>query len=175
MIVLDYIILALVVLSTVIGIIKGLIKQVLTIVGVIVVPTATAAVAPHVQGWLAKAIENDSTRQVVAMLATLVVIVLVYVLIALLITKLLKNITIVKVLDRILGGVIGFGVIYFVFAVVFALFNSTSESFMPLLKGWLGEPMQNSWIATHVYANNFFGNWVIKGIAEKLLQSMPAA
>ena len=175
MTVLDFIILALVVLSTVIGIIKGLIKQILKIIGVIVVPTATAALAPTVQGWFTNLIENEGTRKVVALLTTFVVILVVYLLIALLISRLLKNITVVKVLDRILGGVLGFGVIYFIFAVVFALASRMSDSFMPLLNSLLGDSLRNCWMATHIYNHNFFGDWLINKLAEKLLSSMPTA
>ena len=174
--VLDYIIIALFVASTVYGLFKGLIKQALTIVGVIVVAMLTATVAPYVQSWLAGVIADENTRTVVAMIASVVLLVAAYSLLALIVQRLLKKVKVINVVDRLLGGLIGFAVVYFVFAVIFALLNDTAETFMPLLKGWLGDSFKNSWFATHIYSNNFFGHWIINGIAEKLINNLqPAA
>lgn len=174
--ILDYVIIAVFIISTVIGIFKGFIKQALTIIGVIVVATLTATITPYVQSWLVKVIENENTRTVLAMVVSVVLLVVAYSLFALLIQRLLTSISVLKVVNRVLGGVLGFAVVYFVFAVIVALFNSTSEEFMPTIKGWLGDDFQSSWIATHIYGKNFFGDWVIKDIAEKLINSLqPAA
>ena len=174
--VLDYIVLALLVASTVLGIFKGFFKQILTIIGVIVVAALTATVSPFVQNWFVNVIEDENTRTVIAMIVTVILLIAVYSLAAILLQRLLKRISIMKTVDRILGGVIGFAVVYFVFAVIFALFNSTGENFMPMLKGWAGDTFRNSWCATHIYSKNFFGDWLIKDIAEKFLNSLqPAA
>ena len=171
----DYVILAVFVFSTVVGIIKGFVKQVLTVVGVIVVATLTATVAPYVQQWLTNYIQSDNARTIVALIASALLLVVAYSIFALIIRRLLNRISIVKLVDRILGGLIGFAVVYFVFAVIVALFNSTGEDFMPNVKSLLGESFQNSWIATHVYANNFFGDWVITSISQKLLNTLNVA
>ena len=174
--VLDYIILALFIASTVYGLFKGLIKQALTIVGVIVVATLTATVAPYVQSWMTNLIADENTRAVVAMIAAAALLIVGYTLLALLVRRLLHKVKVNKVVDKLLGGLIGFAVVYFVFAVLFALFNDTAETFMPLLKGWLGDSFRNSWFSNHVYANNFFGHWIINDIAQKLINNLqPAA
>lgn len=174
--VLDYIVLALLVANTVIGILKGFLKQLLAIVGVFVIATLTATLTPIVQNWLVNVIANDGVRSAVAMIVAVLLLGVGYSFLATLLLRILKKIHILKLVDRILGGVIGFAVVYLVFAVIFALFNNTSESFLASIKGWAGESFQNSWFATHIYANNFFGDWIINGIAEKLLNSLqPAA
>ena len=174
--VLDYIVLALFIASTVFGFFKGFFKQILTVIGVIVVATLTATVSPYVQNWFVSVIDNENTRTVIAMIVTVILLIAIYSLAATLLQRVLKKINIVKVVDKLLGGLIGFAVVYFACAVIFALFLGTSDAFLPLLKSKLGDSFQNSWIGTHIYGNNFFGDWVINGIAEKILQSLqPAA
>lgn len=173
--VLDYIILIIAVTSVVFGILKGIIKQVLAIVGVIFVATLTATVAPYVQNWFANTSMSENTRTVVAMIATVLLLAGVYAIVAKLVENLLKKFNIVKILDRILGGVLGFVTVYLFFAVVFALFNSTGDGFMPLLKSWIGDTFSESWMAQNIYANNPFGNWIIVDIAQKLIEGMTPA
>ena len=170
--VLDYIVIVLFVISTVNGIFKGFIKQALTIIGVLVVTMLTATVAPYVQSWFVNVIEDENTRTIIAMVATVVLLIVAYTILALILQRLLKKVKIIGVLDKILGGLIGFGVMYFIFAVVYALILDTGESFMPTIKGWIGDTFQNSWIGTYIYGNNFFGDWVIINVAEKILNSL---
>ena len=169
--IIDYIILGILAISMIVGFVKGLIKQLLTFGGIIVVALLTATVSPWVQSWFASSIESEGTRAAVAMFATVILLAVVYGVVAWLIGKLLKRIHLIKVLDKILGGVMGIAVVYFTFAVIFAVFTQTGEGFLPTLKSWLGESIENSWFNAHVYNNNFFGNWVINGIAEKLIQN----
>ena len=174
--ILDYVIIAIFVLSTVLGVFKGFIKQALTIIGVIVVATLTATVTPYVQNWLTSVIADDNTRAVVAMIASVLLLVAAYSVFALLIQRVLKKIKIIKFVDSLLGGLIGASVVYFSFAVIVALFNSTGDGFLPHIKSLVGDSFTTSWVVTKVYANNFFGDCVINGIAEKLINSLkPAA
>ena len=173
--VLDYVILGILAISMIIGFVKGLIKQLLTFGGIIVVALLTATVSPIVQSWLVGVIESDGTRAAVAMFATVILLAVVYGVVAWLLGKLLKKIRLIKVLDKVLGGVMGIAVVYFTFAVIFALFTQTGEGFLPTLKSWLGESIETSWFNANIYNNNFFGNWVINGIAEKLIESFQPA
>ena len=88
---------------------------------------------------------------------------------------LLKRLHVLKFLDRMLGGLLGFAVVYLIFAVIFALFNETGEQFMPRLKALVGDSFVSSWVGQHIYANNFFGRWIIVDIAKKLLESLTPA
>lgn len=163
-------------LCVVIGIFKGIIKQVLTILGIFVVATLTATVAPLVQGWFAGVIDNENTRSLIAMVIAALILSTVYGLAAWLVNKLLKRVKIIKVLNRVLGGVMGLLVVYLLFAVIFALFKDTGENFMPLLKKAMGNGFNESWVGNHLYRLNFFGRWIVVGIAQRLLDSVtPAA
>ena len=174
--ILDYVILGALVISLIIGLVKGLLKQILALVSIFVVVTLTATVTPYVDSWLVNVIQADGTRALVAMIASAILLAVVCGLISWLIGKALKKVKILKALDRILGGVMGIAIVYLIFAVLFALLTSTGEEFMAGLKGMLGGYLEDSWFAAHVYNNNFFGDWVINGIAQKLMEALqPAA
>lgn len=172
--IIDIIFLILLAGLVILGVFKGIIKQVLVILGIFVVTTLTATIAPYVQGWFAGVIESEGTRSVIAMIVAAVILTVVYAILAVIVRKLLTKITIVGVLDKILGGVLGLVIVYLIFAVVFALFKDTGEDFMPLLKNLVGDAFNESWIGSNIYRNNFFGRWIIVDIAEKLLQNLGA-
>ena len=171
---LDYVILVALAASLVIGFVKGLIKQLLAVGGIIVITTLTATVTPYVDSWIAPYIESEGTRAAVAMFGAVILIAAVYGLVGWLIGRILKKIKIFNLLNRVLGGVVGVVVVYLIFAVVFALLTQTGEIFLPKIKALLGESIETSWFAQNVYGNgrNFFGNWVINGIAQRLLDSL---
>ena len=173
--VLDYVIFAFLAISMIIGFVKGFIKQLLTVGGFIVVPLLTATLTPYVQNWFSgiEALSNISAPM--AMFATLIALAIVYAILAWLIGKLLKKIKLIKALDKILGGLMGIVVVYLLFAVVFGVFTLTSEEFLPTLRSLLGDSIETSWFNANVYSNNFFGNWVINGIYEKLIENFPQA
>lgn len=172
----DYIILAILAISMIIGFVKGFLKQLLAVAGIVVVAMLTATVSPFVQNWLVGIIPNDGVRTAVAMFATLILLSVVYGVLAWLLGKLLKKINIVKFLDVIFGGIIAIAVVYLAFAVIFAVILNTGEGFLPHLKSWIGDSLKNSWFNEHIYKNNFFGDWIINDIAQKLIQSFqPAA
>lgn len=159
----------------ILGVFKGIIKSALAVLGIFVVSTLTATIAPFVQSWFAGVIDNENTRSVIAMIVAAAILTVGYSLLAIVVRKLLTNITIVSVLDKVLGGVLGLAIVYLSFAVVFALFLDTNAQFMPLLKGLIGDSFKNSWVGGSIYKNNFFGNWIIDGIANKLLEHINGA
>lgn len=174
--ILDYIVLGALAVCLIIGLLKGLLKQVLSLVGIVVVATLTATVTPYVDSWLVNVIEAEGTRAVVSMIAAVILLAVAYGLLAGLIGKALTKNKKLKTLDRILGGVLGVAIVYLIFAVLFALLLNTSEEFLASVKGMVGGYLEDSWIVNKIYSNNFFGEWVINGIAEKLMQALqPAA
>ncbi|MCM1194799.1 MAG: hypothetical protein NC332_02575 [Firmicutes bacterium] len=72
-----------------------------------------------------------------------------------------KNIKLMKAIDKVLGMVLGVVISYAVVAVFVAFFNRTGEDFFPQLKEIVDEQLANSVIIKTVYANNFFGDWII--------------
>ena len=171
--VLDYIILATVAAGLIFGIIKGFLKLLFSAIGVLVVTVGSGALSPVVQGWFEKAIENVNTRALVSMIISAVGILLVYVIVAHIIIKLITKNKAINVVNRLFGGLIGVVIVYLIWSVVVALFMSTSQEFMPKIKVTIGAEFYDSWIVAHIYKNNFFGNWVIRDLALKLLPTVP--
>ena len=170
--VLDYIIIALAVAAMVWGLFKGFFKLILAALGVVVVSTLTATVEPYVQSWLIGTSMNDGVRNVVAMIVSVLLLSAAYGVIAFFLGKLLRKVKIISALDRILGALIGFAMVYLVFALVFSLFKITDVSFLSKLKeSTVGKQLNESWIGNHVYSKNFFGDWVIE-MAKQLLEKM---
>ena len=172
---LDYVIFVALAVCLVIGFIKGFIKQLLAVGGVIVITTLTATVTPYVDNWIAPYIASEGTRAAVAMFGAVILLAVAYSLVGWLIGRILKKISIIKALDKILGGVVGVVAVYLIFAVVFALLTQTGDMFLAKITAMLGDSIATSWFNTHVYSNNFFGNWVINGIWEKLSESLNPA
>ena len=86
----DIIFLIFLAISVLAGFFKGLIRQILTILGIITVATLTATIAPYVQSWFVNVIENDKTRNLISFIVAAFLIALAYGVAALLISRLLK-------------------------------------------------------------------------------------
>lgn len=167
--ILDYIVLAVIVGAVVVGVFKGVIQQVLSILGIFFVATLTATVAPYVQNWFAGTEIPEAARTVVAMIVASLLLAGVYTVIAVIVQKALKKYEIVRVVDAVVGGVLALASAYLSLAVIFSLFNSTPDEFLPLLKSWAGETFKESWMAQHIFAKNPFGDWLVVEIAQKIL------
>ena len=165
----DYIVLISVVGAIAIGVFKGVIQQVLSVLGIFFVATLTATVAPYVQNWFANTEMPEGARTVVAMIATVLLLAGVYAVIAVIVQKALKKYEVVRVVDAVVGGVLGLVSAYMSLAVIFSLFNSTPDGFLPLLKSWAGPTFKESWMAQHIFAKNPFGDWLVVDIAQKIL------
>lgn len=171
--VLDYIILAAFAIGLILGLIKGFVKQILAIAGVILISTLTAVLCPYVQNWLTDLIANEGTRNVVALIVTVVGLLVIYLVIGLLVGKLLSKFKTISLINRIIGGVVALVTVYLSVAVIMALFNNTGDGFFTLLKNTgVGKAFKESWFANNLYKNNFFGKWLIQGIAQKLMNSV---
>ena len=164
--ILDYILLGLTALCFIVGFFRGFWKGLLSIAGIVVVVYFTSLLTPIVSGWFGTKL-SESIRVLIAMCVTLVVISVVWGVLSWLLGKLLKHIPMPKILSRILGALLGIVEAYLIGAVVFALIYNTGFEFLAAVKRW--EPFYTSWFGTHLYAKNFFGDWVIRKISLLLL------
>lgn len=170
---LDYIILAAFIIGLIMGLIKGFVKQILAIVGVILISTLTAVISPYVQNWFVNLIPDENTRKVVALIATVIILFVAYLVISLLVNKLLSKFKTVNAINRLIGGLVAIITVYLSVSVIMALFNDTSDDFFAIIKSTgVGRAFEESWFANHLYSNNFFGKWLVKGIAERLANSI---
>lgn len=168
--IIDYVILGIILVGFIIGLVKGFIKQLLNLIGVVGVVVGTAYLFVFPKQWLSGLIANETVVTIVAIVATLVVLGTVYGIVAHFIKKAFKSVKVMKVIDRIFGMLTGVAVAYAVVAVVIAVLQT---DLMPTLKGLLADQIENSLIINTVYSNNFFGDWVCNLIREGVSSIIP--
>lgn len=173
--VIDIILIIIFVGSLVIGILKGLIKQIFVIVGFLVVIFGTAVVAPYVQSWFVNLIPDDNTRAIIGTIATVILLSVGTALLSWLIRKIVHHSKAIGAIDRILGGVVSLVVAYLAVAVFVELILNTGDLFLPATKGLLKEPLAESAVVQTVYGNNFFGRLIVNEIANKIVESLRPA
>ncbi|MCM1395852.1 MAG: CvpA family protein [Corallococcus sp.] len=170
--ILDYIIIAAFVLSLVLGALKGLLKQIFAIAGFFIVVFGSAALAPYVQNWFSGLLDNESTRMLIAMILSAVLLGVATAVVSLLVRKIATRNKTVGVLNRILGGAVSLVIAYFAVSVVIELVLHTGEGFLPATKAAVGSAFEESWIVNHLYKTNFFGRLIVDGIAQQLLEKL---
>ena len=162
----DYIVIGLAIFLLIRGIFKGFLEQLFGVVGVTVITMATAKLYAYPMKWMEKLVANESTRQVVALIATGALLFLLYKLITRLIVKLITKNKTLGFANRLIGGLLGVAIIYAAMAVVVAVLTSESDIILfKALKEMFAGLLDDSWIVAHVYKNNFFGDWIINMIS----------
>lgn len=175
MTVLDYIYLIALGGGIVLGLWRGLVKQIFVLAGVFVIAVGTSYISPLPARWLENAISSDATRNIVAVALTFVVLTIVYSVVTALISRLINKTPGLGKANRILGAVFAVAVVYLGFGFITALVVQTSEEFLPSLKTVFG----NSWIVNTIYGGaesperNFFGNWLLKVLIDKITSLAP--
>ena len=164
--ILDYIIIGFAALCFVLGLLRGFWRGLLSIAGIVAIVYFTSLLTPVVSGWFGDKLP-EGTRVLIAMGVTLVVLGAAWGVASWLIGKLFKLIPFPKILSRILGAILGVVSAYMIVAILFAIIYNTGEEFLASVKAW--EPFSTTWFGTKVYANNFFGDWVIGKITALLV------
>lgn len=164
-------------LGLVLGIIKGFLKPLLSAIGFVVIAFGSSLLAPVVQGWLMGVEMNEDLRPLLALVIAIVALVIVWVLISLILRKILTKNKSIGFLNRVIGAVLGIVIVYLVFAVLVAFIVGPLGGLMPFITNKLGPEVEASWIRTHIYTDsgNFFGNWIIGRMAEKILEIIQGA
>lgn len=176
--VLDWIIVGVAAVAFVIGIIKGLFRQLFALGGILLVFKCGSLLTPYAQEWLSSLIPDDSVRSLVALLASYIVLFVVWALISGIILKILEKSKALGGINRIMGGVLGIAIVYVCCAVLFALVLKTSDTFMPWLKNIMKPLIEGenpSWIVTNIFPadGNKLGEWIVRSLLDKLNEMMP--
>lgn len=171
--IIDYVIIAIAVIGLIIGLIRGFIEQLLTLLGIFVVAVGTSYLFRFPQQWLAGVISNEKVLSIVAIVLTALVIAVVYAVIAKLVAKPFKSIKVIKAIDKILGGVVAVAVVYALFALFVEALTRTDIAFLAKINEMLASQTENSVIIKTVYANNFFGKWILDVISNGVAQLAP--
>lgn len=168
--VLDYIILGGFAIGMIIGLVKGLWSQLFNFVGVFVVSIGTGYLYQYPMQWFSKWITDPTVLSIVALIATFIVLSIVYGIISHLLKKLFTSIKVLKVLDKLFGMLLGIGIAYSVFAIAISFIDNSTFNLIVMLKEKLGTQWTESWVINNIYANNFFGDWLLQLVASMFPQ-----
>lgn len=174
----DWIFIAALALGLVLGIIKGFLKPLLSAIGFVVISFGSSLLAPTVQGWLMNVNMTEDLRPLLALVIAVVGLTIIWVLVSLILRKILTKNKGMGVLNRVIGAVLGLLIVYLVFAVIVALITGLFGELMPsVIQEKIRPEIENSWIYNNIYfeKKNFFGNWVIEKMAEKIIDSIQNA
>lgn len=171
---LDWIFIAALAVGLVLGFIKGFLKPLLSALVFIVVAFGTSLLSPVVQGWMIGVEMSDSIRSIVSVILAAFILIVVCGIIAFILRKIITRRRSIKFVNRLIGALLGVGIVYLVFAVVFAWIGGPMGEIAGLNEKY-GEDLANSWVATHLYKANPFGKLVVDKMAEKLIEVLQKA
>ncbi len=167
MVILDWIIIAVAAIVLIVGFCKGLLYQILSLLALAVAIIGTAHLFKYPYLWMSSLIANETTRKIVALIATYLVLSIVCGIIVSLLTKAFGKLTFLKGLDTLLGGILGVVIVYTIVSVIVALYNGASEETLTKIPDFIKNQFSESWIIANIYKNNFVGDWVWNLIATK--------
>lgn len=173
--IIDYVIIGITAVGLIIGLVRGFIGQLLALLGIVAIAVGTSYLFKYPQQWLAGVISNEKVATIVAIIVTAIVLAIVYGIIAHFVKRPFKSIKVIKAVDKILGGVLGVAVVYALFALFIEALTRTDIEFMAKLNELVAPYMENSVVVNTVYANNFFGKWIMDVISNGISQAFPQA
>lgn len=168
----DWIFIAALVLGLVLGLIKGFLKPLLSAIGFVVVAFGSSLLAPTVQGWMMGIEMGDDLRPLIAIAISFIGLLIIWALVSLILRKIITSRKGIGVINRLVGAVLGLAIVYLVFAVIVAFIVGPLGGLMPFITDKLGPEVEASWIRVHIYTDegNFFGNWIIGSMAQKIME-----
>jgi membrane protein required for colicin V production len=120
----DYIVLAIVSVSALLSITRGLVREIVSLLAWIIAFFAASRYSVEIEPFLLNLIENESIRMLTAFAATFFIVLIVTMLISKLLSTLVRSVGL-GLIDRILGAVFGFarGLVIVLFLVLAAGFT----------------------------------------------------
>ena len=153
--IIDYVIIAIAVISLIVGLIRGFISQILVLLGIVAISVGTSYLFKFPMQWLSGLITNEKALSIVSIVIT--------------------AIAFIKALDKLLGGVFGVVVAYAIVAIFVEAMTRTDIGFLAKISELLAPQTENSVIIKSVYSNNFFGKWIFDVIGNAITQLFPKA
>ena len=173
--IIDYVIIAIAVVALIIGLVKGFIGQLLTLLGIVAVAVGTSYLFKFPMQWLSGVIPHEKALSIVCIILTALALAVIYGVIAHFVKKPFKSIKMIKAIDKLLGGVLAVAVVYALFAIFIEALTRTDIEFMAKVNELVAPRMENSVIVNTVYSNNFFGKWIFDVISNAIAQIFPQA
>ncbi|SEQ77336.1 membrane protein required for colicin V production [Nitrosomonas sp. Nm51] len=131
MTVFDYIVLGIFFISIILSIIRGLVREVLSIAGWVIAFIAASAYAYDFEPYIPSEIDGESLRVIAAFIAVFIVTLVVTVLITMLLNALIKNIGL-GFIDRTLGAFFGFARAFIIVLVMVLIAGLTALPQQPM-------------------------------------------
>lgn len=173
--IIDYVILGIAVVGLIIGLVRGFISQLLTLLGIVAVAVGTSYLFRFPMQWLSGVIPNEKILSIVCIVVTAIVLAIIYGVIAHFVKKPFKHFKLLKAVDKILGGVLSVAIVYALVAIFVEALQRPDIEFMAKISEWLAPQTENSVIIHSVYSNNFFGKWIFDVISNGIAQISPQA
>lgn len=173
--IIDYVIIAVAAISLIVGLTRGLISQILVLLGIVAVAVGTSYLFSQPMQWLKNVIPNEKALAIVSIIVTAIALAVIYGVIAHFVKKPFKSVKILRGADKLLGGVLGVAIAYAIVALFVTALTRTDVEIFAKLNELLYDQTSNSVIIRTVYSNNFFGDWVFNVIANGITQIFPQA
>ena len=115
---------------------------------------------------------GDDLRPLIAIAISFIGLLIIWALVSLILRKIITSRKGIGAINRLVGAVLGLVIVYLVFAVIVAFIVGPLGGLMPFITEKLGPEVEASWIRTHIYTDegNFFGNWIIGSMAQKIME-----
>lgn len=167
--ILDYIIIAVALVSFVLGLVKGFLTPVVNLAGFFVVLYAGGAFSTMLFPLISKLIPDESTCSVASAIASMLLVWFIYFLISRLILKIIKKSKILGFANRLVGGVLGIAIVYLVVAIVTAFMQNDNTLFASVREQF-GEVFNQSWVVQNVFKTNPIGEGLVNSAFQKLIE-----
>ncbi len=160
--IIDYIFFAAVIIGLIIGLVKGFLSRLIALGGLVLGIIVAGKFSTLVSGWLVSVIEKDSTRNLVAYIVCILATIIVVAIIGKLLKNLVTSVKLLNSLDKLLGAVLSIGIVYVIFAFVFAVVKIETEItilqyVLDAIKAFVPD---DAFTAT-LLGENVVGNWLI--------------
>ena len=174
MLVLDYIIIAVALVSFVLGLVKGFLNPIVNLAGFFVVLYAGGSFSSLLFPLISKVIPNENTCSIASAIASMLLVWLLYFLVSRIVLKLIGKSKLLNTANRLIGGVLGVVMVYLVVSIVTAFMQNENTLFASIREKY-GEAFNQSWIVQNVFKTNPIGEGLVNSAFKKLIELLEEA
>ena len=174
MLILDYIIIAVALVSFVLGLVKGFLTPIVNLAGFFVVLYAGGAFSSVLFPLLANVLPDENTCSIASAIASMLLVWLIYFLVSRLILKIISKTKLLSFANRIIGGFLGIAMVYLIVAILTAFMQNENTLFASIREQY-GPAFNESWIVKNIYATNPIGEGLVNTAFQKLIELLENA
>ena len=174
MLILDYIIIAVALVSFVLGLVKGFLTPVVNLAGFFVVLYAGGAFSSTLYPLISQVIPDENTCSIASAIASMLLVWFAYFLISRLIVKVITKSKVLGAVNRLIGGALGVVMVYLVVSIVTAFMQNENTLFASIREQY-GEAFNQSWVVQNIYKTNPIGEGLVNSAFQKLIELLENA